>query len=85
MTQAYIPRVQYEVEKAMGIKIFVDIDMTNSFHQFPLTAASSQRLAIQSPWGLVEPIFLPEGVLLQHSSCTGYLRLLLGAVTIHTY
>ena len=56
-TQAYIPRVQYEVEKAMGFKIFLDIDMTNSFHQFPLTAASSQRLAIQSPWGLVEPIF----------------------------
>ena len=49
-TQAYIPRVQYEVEKAMGFKIFLDIDMTNSFHQFPLTATSSQRLAIQSPW-----------------------------------
>ena len=28
--QAYIPRVQYEVEKAMGFKIFLDIDMTNS-------------------------------------------------------
>jgi len=49
-TQAYIPRVQYEVEKAMGFKIFLDIDMTNSFHQFPLTELSSQRLAIQSPW-----------------------------------
>ena len=60
--QAYIPRVQYEVEKAMGFKIFLDIDMTNSFHQFPLTELSSQRLAIQSPWGLVDTIFLPEGV-----------------------
>jgi len=36
--------------------------MTNSFHQFPLTTTSSQRLAIQSPWGLVEPLFLPDGV-----------------------
>ena len=45
-SQAYIPRVQYEVEKAMGFKIFLDIDMTNSFHQFPLTEPSSQRLAI---------------------------------------
>ena len=69
-TQAYIPRVQYEVEKAMGFKIFLDIDMTNSFHQFPLTELSSQRLAIQSPWGLVEPIFLPEGV----SPASGHLQ-----------
>ena len=69
-TQAYIPRVQHEVEKAMGFKIFLDIDMTNSFHQFPLTEMSSQRLAIQSPWGLVEPVFLPEGV----SPASGHLQ-----------
>ena len=69
-TQAYIPRVQYEVEKAMGFRIFLDIDMTNSFHQFPLTDLSSQRLAIQSPWGLVEPVFLPEGV----SPASGHLQ-----------
>ena len=62
LPQAYIPRVQYEVEKAMGFHIFLDIDMTNSFHQFPLTEDSSKRLAIQTPWGLVEPAFLPEGV-----------------------
>jgi len=62
LPQAYIPRVQYEVEKAMGFRIFLDIDMTNSFHQFPLTEDSSKRLAIQTPWGLVEPAFLPEGV-----------------------
>ena len=71
-TQAYIPRVQYEVEKAMGFKIFLDIDMTNSFHQFPLTAASSQRLAIQSPCGLVEPIYsYPKESLLLVVTCSG--------------
>ena len=70
-TQAYIPRVQYEVEKAMGFRIFLDIDMTNSLHQFPLTDLSSQRLAIQSPWGLVEPVFLPEGV---SSPASGHLQ-----------
>ena len=53
-----------------GFKIFLDIDMTNSFHQFPLTELSSQRLAIQSPCGLVEPIFLPEGV----SPASGHLQ-----------
>ena len=64
------PRVQYEVEKAMGIQIFFDIDITNSYHQFPLTATSSQTLAIQSPWGLVEPLFLPDGV----SPASGHLQ-----------
>ena len=54
----------------MGFRIFLDIDMTNSFHQFPLTDLSSQRLAIQSPWGLVEPVFLPEGV----SPASGHLQ-----------
>jgi len=59
-TQAYIPRVQCEVEKAMGFKIFLDIDMTNSFHQFPLTEMSSQRLAIQSPWDSLSQSFYPK-------------------------
>ena len=54
----------------MGFRLFLDIDMTNSFHQFLLTEISSQRLAIQSPWGLVEPIFLPEGV----SPASGHLQ-----------
>ena len=70
LPQAYIPRVQYEIEKAMGFKIFLDIDMTNSFHQFPLTDKTSQYLAVQTPWGLVEPRFLPEGV----SPASGHLQ-----------
>jgi len=60
-TQAYIPRVQYEVEKAMGFKIFLDIDMTNSFHQFPLTELSSQRLAIQSHGDWLNPYSFRKG------------------------
>ena len=58
------------MEKATGFKIFLDIDMTNWFRQFPLTEMSSQRLAIQSQWGLVEPVFLPEGV----SPASGHLQ-----------
>jgi len=45
-TQAYIPRVQYKVEKAMGFKIFLDIDMTNSFHQFPLIILLCQNRSL---------------------------------------
>ena len=44
--------------------------MTNSFHQFSLTERTSQFLAVQTPWGLVEPLFLPEGV----SPASGHLQ-----------
>jgi len=70
MPQAYIPRVQHEIEKMAGFSIFLDIDMTNAFHQFPLAAETSRRLAIQTPWGLVEPTFMPEGI----SPASGYLQ-----------
>ena len=69
-----IPRVQFEVEKAIGFKVFLDIDMTNSFHQFLLTETSSQRLALQLPWGLVEPVLIPQGV----SPASGHLSKYLG-------
>ena len=45
----------------MGLKIFFDINMTNSFYQFPLTERTLQFLAVKTFWGLVEPLFLPEG------------------------
>ena len=70
MPQAYIPRVQHEIEKMAGFSIFLDIDMTNAFHQFPLAPETSRRLAIQTPWGLVEPTFMPEGI----SPASGYLQ-----------
>ena len=70
LPQAYIPHVQHEIEKAMGFTFFLDIDMTNSFHQMVLSAETSRRLAVQTPWGLVQPRFLPEGV----SPASGYLQ-----------
>jgi len=70
LPQAYIPHVQHEIEKAMGFSVFLDIDMTNSFHQLILSEETSRRLAVQTPWGLVQPNFLPEGV----SPASGYLQ-----------
>ena len=46
ISQAYIPRVQHEIEKMSGFSVFLDIDMTNVFHQFPLAPETSRRLAI---------------------------------------
>ena len=57
-----IPIVQHELTKAAQFKVFVDLDMTNSFHQIPLSEATSNLLSVQTPWGLVRPKFLPEGV-----------------------
>ena len=57
-----IPVVQHELTKAAQFKVFVDLDMTNSFHQIPLSEESSNLLSVQTPWGLVRPKFLPEGV-----------------------
>ena len=57
-----IPVVQHELAKASQFKVFVDLDMTNSFHQIPLSDQASQLLSVRTPWGLVRPKFLPEGV-----------------------
>ena len=57
-----IPIVVHALTKAAGFPIYVDLDMTNSFHQIPLAEPFSQVLSIQTPWGLVRPKFLPEGV-----------------------
>ena len=69
--QQPIPIVQHELVKAAKFKVYVDLDMANSFHQIPLSEEFSNLLSVQTPWGLVRPKFLPEGVgpasgLLQH-------------------
>ena len=60
--QQPIPIVQHELTKAARYKVFVDLDMANSFHQIPLSEEFSDLLSVQTPWGLVKPRFLPEGV-----------------------
>ena len=54
--------MQHELTKAAKFKIFVDLDMANSFHQIPISQQFSELLSVQTPWGLVRPKFLPEGV-----------------------
>jgi RNase H-like domain found in reverse transcriptase/Chromo (CHRromatin Organisation MOdifier) domain len=60
--QEPIPHVQQSIAKAAGWKVFVDLDMTNSFHQIPIDNPSSELLSVATPWGLYRPLFLPEGV-----------------------
>jgi hypothetical protein len=60
--QQPIPIVKHELTKAAKFKVYVDLDMANSFHQIPLSDEFSKLLSVQTPWGLVRPKFLPEGV-----------------------
>jgi hypothetical protein len=69
--QQPIPIVAHELTKAAKFRYYVDLDMANSFHQIPLSREFSELLSVVTPWGLVRPKFLPEGVgpasgLLQH-------------------
>ena len=57
-----IPKVVHALEKAAGYKVFLDIDMTNSFHQIKLGTRTSNILSVQTPWGLVRPLYMPEGI-----------------------
>ena len=58
----YIPHVMHELEKAAGFKYFIDLDLTNSFHQIILGPNTSAKLSVTTPWGLKRPVYLPEGV-----------------------
>ena len=58
----YIPKIPHELAKIKGFKVFIDLDLTNAFHQIKIGPKTSERLSVQTPWGQVEPMFLPEGV-----------------------
>jgi hypothetical protein len=42
--------------------MFIDLDMTNSFHQIPIDEDTGKLLSVISPFGVFQPMFLPEGV-----------------------
>ena len=60
--QEPIPHVQQALANAAGWKFFVDLDMTNSFHQITLDMQSSLLVSVSTPWGLFRLKFFPEGV-----------------------
>ena len=57
-----IPNPQEAIVKMTGYKFFLDIDLKNAFHQFRLAEHTSNVLSVQTPWGQVRPIFMPEGI-----------------------
>ena len=57
-----IPIICHELDKIIGHKIYLDIDLTNAFHQIPFHPDTSAKLSVQTPWGQYEPKFMPEGI-----------------------
>ena len=57
-----IPNVRQALEKIIAFAVFLDFDWVNSFHQFLLDPETSAMLSVQTPWGQVEPKFMPEGI-----------------------
>jgi hypothetical protein len=57
-----IPHIIHELARISRFTVFVDFDMSNSFHQVPLGPITSANLSIQTPWGQFQPLFMPEGV-----------------------
>ena len=58
----YIPNVRHELDKIIGYELYLDIDLTNAFHQIRLDQESSEKLSVQTPWGQYRPKFVPEGI-----------------------
>ena len=57
-----IPNVRHELGKIINFKCYLDIDLTNAFHQILLHPDTAEKLSIQTPWGQFEPLFMPEGI-----------------------
>lgn len=57
-----IPNVKHELTKIINFPFYLDIDLTNAFHQILLDKDTAEKLSIQTPWGQYEPKFMPEGI-----------------------
>ena len=57
-----IPVIRHELDRIIGHKVYIDIDLTNAFHQIPLHPDTKAKLSIQTPWGQYQPKFMPEGI-----------------------
>ena len=62
LQHGWIPVVQDALAKLKGFNYYIDIDLTNAFHQFRIDFETSQVLALLTPQGTLRPKFLPEGV-----------------------
>ena len=65
-----IPHVLNSLAKIANFKYFIDVDVTNAFHQIRLGPITSRNLSIITPVGTFKPKFMLEGT----SPATGILH-----------
>lgn len=58
----HIPKPEEEIKKASAFRIYIDLDLANSFHQLRLGELTSLLLSVSTPFGPKRPLFMPEGV-----------------------
>ena len=56
------PDPRLELERLTGYNFYDNLDLFTSYHQWLLGPITSERLAILTPNGIFEPIFMPEGI-----------------------
>ena len=59
---SFIPNVRTEMEKMKEFTYFNELDWYKAFRQIPIDEQSKELLAMVTPWGVVQPNYLPEGV-----------------------
>ena len=47
----YIPTVRHELDKIINYPMYLDIDLTNAYHQIPLHPDTMEKLSVQTAWG----------------------------------
>ena len=62
LEHAYMPDVREQLSRLKGFNYYVELDLTNSFHQFPLDRESSELLSLLTVNGALRPKFMPEGI-----------------------
>ena len=62
LQHGWIPVVQDALAKLKGFPYYIDLDLSNAFHQFKIDFETSETLALLTPEGTLRPKFLPEGV-----------------------
>ena len=59
---AFMPNIRHSMEKMRPFKVFAEMDWYKAYHQYPLHIDTQKLLAMITPWGCIQPQFLPEGV-----------------------
>ena len=62
LQHGWIPVVQDALARLKGFRYYVDLDLSNAFHQLRIDFETSEKLALLTPHGTLRPRFLPEGV-----------------------